>query len=60
VLARLEAGCIEALRHPESVARLGQIGLTVVASSAAELRAFQVAEIARWREVVRVANIRAE
>ncbi|HZH47704.1 MAG TPA: tripartite tricarboxylate transporter substrate-binding protein [Roseococcus sp.] len=60
VLARLEAGCIEALRHPESVARLGQIGLTVVAGSAAELRAFQVAEIARWREVVRLANIRAE
>ena len=60
VLARLEAGCIEALRHPESVARLGQIGLTVVAGTAAELRAFQIAEIARWREVVRVANIRAE
>ena len=60
VLARLEAACIEALRHPESVQRLTGIGFDVVASSAAEYRRFQVAELARWREVVRAAEIRAE
>jgi tripartite-type tricarboxylate transporter receptor subunit TctC len=60
VLARLETLCREALRHPESVQRLNGIGFDVVASSAAEFRRFQEAEVARWREVVRAANIRAE
>jgi tripartite-type tricarboxylate transporter receptor subunit TctC len=60
ILARLEAACIESLRHPESAQRLNGIGLDVAALPAAEFRRFQEAEIARWREVVRVANIRAE
>ena len=60
ILARLEAACIESLRHPESTQRLGQIGLEVVASTAAELRRFQEAEITRWRAVVESAGIRAE
>jgi tripartite-type tricarboxylate transporter receptor subunit TctC len=60
ILARLETICREALQHPESVQRLSAIGFDVVASSAAEFRRFQEAEVARWREVVRAANIRAE
>jgi tripartite-type tricarboxylate transporter receptor subunit TctC len=60
ILARLEQVCREALQHPESVQRLGGIGFDVVASSAAEFRRFQESEVARWREVVRAANIRAE
>ncbi len=60
ILARLEAACIEALRHPEARQRLNQIGFDVVASSAAEFRRFQEAEIIRWRGVVERANIRAE
>lgn len=60
ILARLEAACIESLRHPESTQRLSQIGLDVVASSAADFRRFQEAEILRWRAVVERANIRAE
>lgn len=60
ILARLEAACIESLRHPEAVQRLNQIGFEVVASSAAEFRRFQEAEISRWRGVVERANIRAE
>ena len=60
ILARLEAGCIESLQHPESRQRLNQIGFDVVASSAAEFRRFQEAEIARWRTVVERAQIRAE
>lgn len=46
-----------ALLHEETRQRLGNIGLDVVANSPAEYSAFQQAEIARWREVVRVANI---
>jgi tripartite-type tricarboxylate transporter receptor subunit TctC len=60
ILARLEAVCREALQHPESTQRLGGIGFDVVASSAAEFRRFQESEVARWREVVRAASIRAE
>ncbi len=60
ILARLEAACIESLRHPESTQRLNQIGLEVVASSAAEFRRFQETEITRWRAVVERAAIRAE
>ena len=47
ILARLEAACIQSLRHPESVQRLAQIGLDVVASSAADYRRFQEAELVR-------------
>jgi tripartite-type tricarboxylate transporter receptor subunit TctC len=49
-----------ALDQAETRARLGNIGLDVVANSPAEYSAFQQAEIARWREVVRAADIRAE
>ncbi|MDB5414352.1 MAG: LacI family transcriptional regulator [Rubritepida sp.] len=60
ILARLEAACIESLRHPESMQRLQQIGFDVVASSAADFRRFQAAEIGRWRTVVDRAHIQAE
>jgi tripartite-type tricarboxylate transporter receptor subunit TctC len=58
--ARVHAAVVEALKHPENVQRLNAIGFDVVGNSPAEYRAFQEAEIARWREVVRTANIRAE
>ena len=60
LLARLHAAVVEALRHPETVQRLGQIGLTVVADSPDSYGAFQRAEIARWREVVQAAGIKPE
>lgn len=49
-----------ALRHPETVLRLGQIGLTMVADSPDSYAAFPRAEIARWRGVVQAAGIKAE
>jgi tripartite-type tricarboxylate transporter receptor subunit TctC len=60
LLARVHAEVAGALTHPETRARLEQIGLSVVANSPEEFRAFQVAEIERWREVVRRADIRPE
>jgi tripartite-type tricarboxylate transporter receptor subunit TctC len=60
LLARVHAEVTGALTHPETRARLEQIGLSVVANSPEEYRAFQVAEIERWREVVRRADIRPE
>ena len=60
LLARVHAAVVTALKHPENVQRLNGIGFEVVGNSPAEYRRFQEAEIARWREVVRAANIRAE
>jgi len=60
LLARVHAAVAEALKHPETVQRLGAIGLDVVANRPGEYRAFQVAELARWRQVVATAGIRAE
>ena len=60
ILARLNAEATAAVKHPESVQRLEQIGFTVVASSAEEYSRFQRAEIERWRRVVQTAGIRAE
>ncbi len=60
VLAKVHEATVAALRHPESVQRLNAIGFDVVANSPDDYRTFQQAEIARWREVVRAANIRAE
>jgi tripartite-type tricarboxylate transporter receptor subunit TctC len=58
--ARVHAAVVESLKQPDNVQRLNGIGFDVVGNSPAEYRAFQEAEIARWREVVRAANIRAE
>ena len=60
LLARVHEAVAGALKHPETAQRLGAIGLDVVANSPEAYRAFQVAEIERWRRVVQVANIRAE
>jgi tripartite-type tricarboxylate transporter receptor subunit TctC len=60
LLGRVSTAVIAALKHPETVQRLGQIGLDVVANTPDEYRSFQVAELARWRQVVSSANIRAE
>jgi tripartite-type tricarboxylate transporter receptor subunit TctC len=60
LLERVHAATVAALKHPENVQRLNAIGFDVVGNSPSEYRTFQEAEIARWREVVRAANIRAE
>ncbi len=60
LLSNVARATIAALQHPENVARLNGIGFDVVASSPDEYRTFQMAEIARWREVVATAGIRPE
>jgi tripartite-type tricarboxylate transporter receptor subunit TctC len=60
LLARVHTAVVGALKHPENVQRLNAIGFDVVGNTPAEYRRFQEAEIARWRQVVQAANIRAE
>lgn len=58
VLAKLNAEMVKAMRAPDVSARMEQIGFTVVAGSREEYRAFQRAEVARWKQVIDQANIR--
>lgn len=60
LLARVHAAVVDALKHPENEQRLNAIGFDVVADRPEAYRRFQEAEIARWRQVVQAANIRAE
>lgn len=60
LLERVHGQVVAALRHPETVQRLGQIGFTVVADSPDSYAKFQREEIARWRRVVETAGIRPE
>jgi tripartite-type tricarboxylate transporter receptor subunit TctC len=58
--AKVHAAVVASLRHPDTVKQMEANGFTVVASSPAEFAAFQQREIARWTDVVRKGNIRAE
>lgn len=57
VLDRLNAVMVATLRTSEVRERLGRVGFTVDASSRAELGQLVASDLARWREVVREANI---
>lgn len=56
---RVAGALRDALTHPDVKGRLEAIGLSVVATTPDDYARFQAAELARWREVVRVAGITA-
>ncbi len=60
VIARLNAAVRDAVGQASVQARLAQSGLDAAASSPAELAGFIREETARWGQVVRERNIRAE
>ncbi|UFN48781.1 tripartite tricarboxylate transporter substrate binding protein [Roseomonas sp. OT10] len=60
VLERLSREAVAAMRTPETMRRMAEIGFEVVASTPAEFAAFQKQEIARWKEVVQSGRIAAE
>lgn len=60
IVQRLNADVLAALATPELAARLAETGSTPRRMSAAEYAAFVAAEVARWREVARAANMRAD
>ena len=57
VIARLNAEVRRALEKPELKRRLEEMGNEVRASAPEEFRARIVADIARWSEVIRAANV---
>lgn len=60
LVAKVHAAVVASLRHPETVKQMEANGFTIVASSPADFVEFQKREIARWTEVVRKGDIRAE
>jgi tripartite-type tricarboxylate transporter receptor subunit TctC len=60
IVERVNAAFASAMRDPDIVARLGQLGYLPIAGGPADYAANLVAEIKKWGEVVRTANIRAE
>ncbi|MFC7738000.1 Bug family tripartite tricarboxylate transporter substrate binding protein [Roseomonas sp. GCM10028921] len=60
LVARLHGDITAALRQPQVVQRMAEIGFTVSASTPQECRAFQVAEIGRWKALIERQGIRAE
>ena len=60
VLARLRTEVVDIIRQPDVRKAMADIGALPGDAAGADLRRFQEAEIRRWREVVREANIRLE
>lgn len=60
IRARLEEAYRTAVRRPEIVQRLADIGLIVVGTSSAEFSRALTDDIARYSEVIRLANIKLE
>ena len=58
VLDRVFGALTKALTDPELRPKLVEQGLEPVGMAPAEFRRFLVADIAKWREVVRAANIK--
>jgi tripartite-type tricarboxylate transporter receptor subunit TctC len=60
VVARLHRELTAALRDPTVVNRMGDLGFRITASTPEEFRAFQTAEIQRWRALIDRQGIRPE
>ena len=48
------------LKSPDSIKRMSAMGLDVIASTPAEFKAAITADMKRWSEVVKAANIKVE
>ena len=60
LMEKLNASFVQALKSPDVVKQLSDIGLEAVGNSSAEFAAKFRAEVARWSAVVKSAGIRAD
>lgn len=58
IVSRLNAELVKILRSPEVRDKLAGWGVNVVGSSSAEFEAFVKAEIAKWADVIKKANVK--
>jgi tripartite-type tricarboxylate transporter receptor subunit TctC len=59
-LDRLTAACMEICAEPATISRIREVGSAVTPLDGPAFDRFIAAENDKWREVVRVANIRLE
>lgn len=57
VVAKLNASIVSALRSPAFREKLAAIGIEPISSSPSDFSTYMQAEIAKWREVIKSANI---
>ena len=60
ILTRLHAVAVKAAQHPDLRARLEPDGSRVVAGTPEEFRAFLVADVEKWRQVVKATGAKPE
>jgi tripartite-type tricarboxylate transporter receptor subunit TctC len=60
LISRINADVVAALREPALVARIEEAGMLADPQTPDEFAAFLRAEITRWREVARIANVTLE
>jgi len=60
IIARLNAELVKAMHSPEMKERLAGIGTDAVTTTPEEFAAYIQAEIAKWGDVIRKANLRAD
>ncbi len=60
IVAKLNAGLLEVMKHPEVRERVAGMGLNPVGSTPGEFAALIRADIARWAKVVKESKIRPE
>jgi tripartite-type tricarboxylate transporter receptor subunit TctC len=60
VVARINADVVAILREPAVVQRIGELGMIPDPGTPAEFGTFVSGEVAKWREVARIANVRLD
>jgi tripartite-type tricarboxylate transporter receptor subunit TctC len=60
IVARLNTELLRAMKHPETAERLIAQGTDPAGTSPAAFGAFMRAETAKWAQVIKAANIRAD
>jgi tripartite-type tricarboxylate transporter receptor subunit TctC len=60
IIRRINADVVAALREPALVSRVEEAGMLADPQTPEQFAAFLRAEIARWREVARIANVTLE
>jgi len=60
IVARLEAASLAAARHPETVAKLKELGALPAPMPTAELDRFWKSEFDYWRSAIKAANLKLE
>lgn len=60
IVKKLEAAFMQIAKEPELVARLKLLGIQTIGSSSADFAATMAADIARWAEVAKSAQIKVE